>query len=191
MQELLNALANVGLRAEVENTGGGVLVAFVEANGKSIGIDSSSVCVYDSENEDGELVLTLEDISDKEWAVKRLALEARAQFNKYKSVMVFRTHAMFKYAGHTFAVNIIEQPNYYSGPDFVIETVSVQSAPFISQDGTDYGIYPRQFAEMEALDIIIDRITDKNAGSTFDPTESALSSAVRLAISEKIFEGVN
>ena len=52
---LLTALDTHGLTAELLNTGGNVMVAFIQVGEYSIGIDESSVCIYKADDFDGAI----------------------------------------------------------------------------------------------------------------------------------------
>lgn len=77
MDELMNELKNQGLTAELTHTGGGIMVAFIEVNGKTIGVDEYSVCLYDSDMIEEEVIFTLNDSLEYGNALRTLAYTAR------------------------------------------------------------------------------------------------------------------
>ena len=91
------------------------------------------------------------------------------------------TEALFTYAGHTMAIKLTECPDVH------IETVSISSRE-VYEDGENLGVYPKYFAECEAIDIITDRITNKDAGATIDGTESIVRGVIRELINEGILQ---
>jgi hypothetical protein len=82
MNELLNELTNAGLTAKLENTGGGVMVAFIEVNGQTIGVDEYSVCIYDSEMYEQEVVFVLNESLEYGDSLKTLAHMAKITFDR-------------------------------------------------------------------------------------------------------------
>lgn len=85
MNELLNALKDRGLNAELQHTGGGIMVAFFSAGEKIIGVDEWTVCVYDSEQEYEDCVFSLEDDDlEDEIRILELANFASHTFNALK-----------------------------------------------------------------------------------------------------------
>jgi hypothetical protein len=83
MNELMNELKNAGLTAELTHTGGGVMVAFIDVNDKTIGVDEYSVCLYDSEMNEERVIFTLDDSLDYGDSLKTLANMARIEFEKW------------------------------------------------------------------------------------------------------------
>lgn len=83
MNELMNELKNQGLTAELTNTGGGVMVAFIELmNGKTIGVDEGSICLYDSDMFEEEVIFTLDSSLEYGNALKTIAQGARLAVEK-------------------------------------------------------------------------------------------------------------
>jgi hypothetical protein len=72
MEKLLSELKEVGLKATLENTGGGVMVCFIEAKDKFIGVDEYSVVVYDSEHNEEKVVFLVDDSSLNDTERQRL-----------------------------------------------------------------------------------------------------------------------
>lgn len=102
------------------------------------------------------------------------------------------TEALFIYAGHTMAIRIYrdELTAGVFTDDWRIEANSLSSVELTDPE-TFLGTYPKHFAEYEAIDIVISRITAKDAGTTLEITEQSARDAVRVAISEGILQGVN
>lgn len=85
MNELLNELKDRGLNAELQHTGGGIMVAFISAGKKIIGVDEYTVCVYDSEQEYEDCVFSLEDDDlDDQTRILEIANFASHTFNSLK-----------------------------------------------------------------------------------------------------------
>jgi hypothetical protein len=61
MENVMNALQNAGLNPELQNTGGCVMVAFLKAGTKIIGVAEYTLCIYDTEYEYERCVLDLDD----------------------------------------------------------------------------------------------------------------------------------
>jgi hypothetical protein len=61
MENVMKALQNAGLNPELENTGGCVMVAFLKAGKKIIGVAEYTLCIYDAEFEYESCVLDLDD----------------------------------------------------------------------------------------------------------------------------------
>jgi hypothetical protein len=102
------------------------------------------------------------------------------------------TEALFVYAGHTMAIRIYrdELTADFFGSDWLVEANSLSSVELTDAE-TFLGTYPKHFAEYEAIDIVINRITNKDAGTTLEITEQSARDAVRVAISEGVLQGVN
>jgi hypothetical protein len=83
MNKLMNELKNAGLTAELTHTGGGVMVAFIDVNDKTIGVDEYSVCLYDSDMNEERVIFTLDDSLDYGDSLKTLANMARIEFEKW------------------------------------------------------------------------------------------------------------
>lgn len=85
MEQVLKALKDRGLNAELQHTGGGIMVAFISAGEKIIGVDEWTVCVYDSEQEYEDCVFSLEDDDlEDEIRILELANFASHTFNALK-----------------------------------------------------------------------------------------------------------
>jgi len=85
MEQLMDELKNAGLTAELTHTGGGVMVAFIEVKDKTIGVDEYSVCLYDSEMNEEEVVFILDDSLEYGNSLRTLANMARITFEKVGS----------------------------------------------------------------------------------------------------------
>jgi hypothetical protein len=73
-------------------------------------------------------------------------------------------------------------------PDVHVETVSVAHRD-LYEDGQNLGVYPKYFAECEAMDIINDRVSDfKDAGATLEGTEAIVRNVIRALINAQILE---
>jgi len=82
MSNLKTELQNVGLKATLKNTGGGVMVYFVACKNKFIGIDEYSVVLYDSHAIEQELVYMIDDSLHYTNKLKTLANMARLTYDK-------------------------------------------------------------------------------------------------------------
>lgn len=76
-------------------------------------------------------------------------------------------------------------------PDVHVETISISARELITPAGQNMGIFPKYFAECEAIEIITERITNKDAGATIEGTEAIVRNVIKEAISSEIFEAVN
>lgn len=191
MDNLQAALEAQGLEARLTNTGGGVMVNTVRIGNYVIGVDLFSVCLYtinDQELEDERPILLLDETTKYETRIAALAAAAKDTADKLDKI----TEPLFIYAGHTCGIRVYrdELEDGVFTKDYLLEVNSFWARELI-EDEAILGIYPKHFAEYEALDIIIGRITDKNAGSSLKLTETLAREAIKEIIKDGVFAGVN
>jgi hypothetical protein len=75
MDEVMKALRNLGLQAELAHTGGGIMVAYVDGKNFTIGVDEYSVVLYDTANDAFDEAVTYVDESEDD--TQRIANLAR------------------------------------------------------------------------------------------------------------------
>jgi hypothetical protein len=102
------------------------------------------------------------------------------------------TEPLFTYAGHTMALWIYrdELSEGVFTDDWRVQAVSLSSVE-LKDENLFMGTYPKLFAEVEAGDIVIDRITDKDAGVSLEITEQSARNAVTRAIRDGVLEVIN
>lgn len=118
----------------------------------------------------------MKGIKMKMYQFKAIENEVRALQNQ----TIKKTEGLFIYAGHLMAIKLTQCPDVH------VETVSVAHRD-VYENGENLGVYPKYFAECEAMDIINDRVSDfKDAGQTLEGTEAI----VRNVIAEFIKVGI-
>lgn len=107
--------------------------------------------------------------------------------------MEIKTNELFTYAGHTLRVRIFADASYATDDEpigLTFETESVRSIELI-EDGENLGTYPKNFAEYESADYIVNEfIGDKESAQTFQKMEELIRRHVRNLIANGIFGAV-